>query len=125
MGATNLNKSHLSNAILAVKEGVCFCLALHKNVLCKVKTFPKIACHKIQWLQFANKDVVGLQSWHSSRHFQILITLAISTLQLRLGTDYNFGLASTTTCEHGFSKHNWVKSDRRSRLKLETLDTLM
>ena len=28
-------------------------------------------------------------------------------------------------CEHGFSKQNWVKSDRRSRLKLETLDALM
>ena len=90
-----------------------------------VKASPKTACHKIQWLQFANRNIVGLQSWHSSRHFQIPITLAISTLQLRLGIDCNFGLASTAICECGFSKQNWVKSDRKSRLKLETLDALM
>ena len=34
-------------------------------------------------------------------------------------------LASTVICECGFSKHNWVKSDRKSRLKLETSDALM
>ena len=34
-------------------------------------------------------------------------------------------LASATICERGFSKHNWVKSDRKSRLKLERLDALM
>ena len=33
--------------------------------------------------------------------------------------------ASTTICKCGFSKHNWVKSDRKSWLKLETLDALM
>ena len=70
-----------------------FVLALHKNVLCKfslvtMKVSPKTACHKTQWLQFANGNIVGFQSWHSSRHFQIPITPAISTqhrLQLRLG----------------------------------------
>ena len=57
-----------------------------------MKTSSKIACHKI--LHFPNKNIVGLQSWHSSRHFQIPITPAISILQLRLGTNYNFGLAT-------------------------------
>ena len=33
--------------------------------------------------------------------------------------------ARTTICECGFSKHNWVKSDHWSRLKLETLDAFM
>ena len=32
---------------------------------------------------------------------------------------------STAICEWGFSKRNWVKSDRRSRLNLKTLDALM
>jgi hypothetical protein len=57
-------------------------------VLCKVEASPKMACRKIQWLQFANRNIVGFQSWHSIRHFQIPITLATSTrhwLQLRLG----------------------------------------
>ena len=91
----------------------------------KLKTSPKIACHKIWWLQFVNKNIAILQTWHSSIYFQFPITPAILTLQLRLGTNCNFGLASTTICERGFSKQNWVKSDRRSRLKLETLDALM
>ena len=104
--------------------------ALHKNVLYKVFTLhceglTKTARHKIQWLQFVNRNIVGLQSWHSSRHFQIPITLAISILQLQLDIDCKFGLANTIICERGFSKHNWVKSDRRSRLKPETLDALM
>ena len=90
-----------------------------------VKASPKSVCHKMQWLQFANRNTTGLQSWHSSKHFQIPITLAISTLQLRLNIDCNFGLASTTICERGFSKQSGVKSDRSSRLKLETLDALM
>jgi hypothetical protein len=30
-----------------------------------------------------------------------------------------------TTCERGFSKHNWLKNDRGIQLKLETLDALM
>ena len=30
----------------------------------------KVACHKIQGLQFPNKNVAGLRSWHSSKHFQ-------------------------------------------------------
>ena len=107
-----------------------FFWALHRGMLCKVSPFtvkssPKGACHKIQWLQFANRNIVGFQSWHSSIHFQIPITPAISTLQLRLGIDYNFGLVSTTICEHGFPKHNWVKSDRKSPLKLETMNALM
>ena len=85
-----------------------------------VKASPKIVCHKIQWLQFANKGIGGFQSWHFSKHFQIPTTLAISTLQLWLGTDCNFDLASTAICECGFSKQNWVKSDRKSWLKLET-----
>jgi hypothetical protein len=73
-----------------------FSRALHKNVLCKVKASPNIAYRKIQWLQFANRNIIGLQSWHSSRCFQISIILAILNLQLRLGTYCNFGLASTT-----------------------------
>ena len=44
---------------------------------CTVEASPKIACHKIQ--HFVNSNLVGLQSWHSSRHFQIPITLAISS----------------------------------------------
>ena len=32
---------------------------------------------------------------------------------------------STAICERGFSKQNWVKSERRSRLNLKTLDALM
>ena len=46
-------------------------------------------------------------------------------MQLQLGTDYNFSLASTSKCERGFSKHNWVKSDRIIQVELETLNTLM
>jgi len=91
----------------------------------RVKAFPRTACHKIHWLQFAYRDIGRLQSWHFSKHFQIPITPKILTLQLWLGTDCNFGLASTTICERGFSKQNWVKSDRKSRLKLETFDALM
>ena len=82
-----------------------------------MKASPKTACHNIQWLQFVNRNIVGLQYCHSSRHFQIPITLAISTLQLGFNAHRNFGLASTTICERGFSKFNWVKSDCRSRLK--------
>ena len=57
---------------------------LHKNVLCKVSTnniegLSKIACHKIQWLQFANRNIYGVQCWHSSIHFRIPITVATST----------------------------------------------
>ena len=88
----------------------------------KVKASPKTASHKIHWLQFVNNSLIGLRYWHSSIHFQIPMTSALSTTQLRLGTDCNFGFASTTICERGFFKHNWVKSDRRSRLKLGTLD---
>ena len=90
-----------------------------------VKASSKIVCHKIQWLQFSNKNIVGLQSWHFDRNFQITITFAILTLQLQLGTDCNFGLASIAICECRFSKQRWVKSDHKSRLKLETLDALM
>ena len=82
-----------------------------------VKASPKIVCHKIQWLHFANKHIVGLQSWHSSRHFQTPITPAILTPQLQHDTDCNSGLASTTICERGFSKQDWVKSDVISPLK--------
>ena len=46
-------------------------------------------------------------------------------MQLRLSTDSNFRLASTTTWERGFSKHNCMKSDRSSRVKLETLDAFI
>ena len=90
-----------------------------------VKASPKTACHKIQWLQFVNRNIARLQSWHSSRHFQNPITPTISTQQLWLRTDYNFGLASTTICEHGFSKQIWMKSDHKCRLKLEILDAFM
>ena len=77
--------------------------ALHKNValqsfhLSQWRSCQKIACHKIQWLQFVKRIIVGLQSWHFSKHFQIPIIPAISTLQLPLGTHFNFSLASTTT----------------------------
>ena len=85
-----------------------------------MKASPKTAYHKIQWLQFANRIIVV-----TSIHFQIPVTPAISTLQLRLGPNCNFGLASTAICERGFSKRNRVKSDRKSQLKLETLEALM
>jgi hypothetical protein len=32
---------------------------------------------------------------------------------------------ATNNCEHGFSKQNWVKSDCKIKLKLQTLDALM
>ena len=48
-----------------------------------------------------------------------------SLVRCRPGSDYNFGFASTTVCERGLSKHNWVKSDRMSRLKPEISDALM
>ena len=98
---------------------VCKVLISHSEGL------SKNSLSQIQWLQFANKDIFGFQSWHSSRHFQIPITTAISTMQLRLGTDCNFGLASTTVYERGFSKQFWVENDCKIRLKLETLDALM
>ena len=50
-----------------------------------VKVSPKTAYCKIRWLQFANRNNIRLQSWHSSRHFHISITLVVSTRQLRLG----------------------------------------
>ena len=96
-----------------------------KFPLVKLKASPETTYHKIPCLQFANKNIVGLQSWHSSRHFQIPITPTISHLELWLNIKCNFSLASTTTCEHGFSKQIWVKSVRRSWLKLATLDALM
>ena len=109
-----------------------FFLGGHFTVICyakfppfTMKASPKTACQELQWLQFANRNIVGFQSWDSSTLFQIPITPTISALQLRLGTNCNFGLASTTIYERGFSKHNWVKSHCRSRLKLETLDALM
>ena len=105
---------------------------LHKNVLYKVFTShsegpSKNRLSQNTGLQFANRNIniVGLQSWHSSIRFQIPITCGIWTLQLRLGTYRNFSFASRTICEGGFSKQNWVKSDRRSRFKLDTLDALM
>ena len=90
-----------------------------------LKASPKITRHKIHSLQFAQRNIVGVQSWHSSRPFQILIIPTILTMQLRLGIDCKFGLANTTICEHGLSKESWMKSDCKSQLKLETLDTLM
>ena len=90
-----------------------------------MKTSPKTACHKIQWVRFVNRKIAGLQCRYSSIHFQIPILVAISALQLQLGTDCNFSLASTTIFERGFSKHNWLTSDRKNRLKLETFDALM
>ena len=32
---------------------------------------------------------------------------------------------STAICEWDFSKQNWMKSERRTRLNLKTLDALM
>ena len=125
----------MSNAILVIKKVFLFFsfgnfTKMRSTKFPPVKVnlaSPKTTCHKIQWLQFANKNIAGLQFWHSSIHFQIPINPAISTLHLRLGTHYNFGLrhASTTICEGGFSKQIWVKGDHKSRLKLETLDALM
>ena len=106
----------LSNAILAVKKA--FFGGGHFPKMCyakfppfTVKASPNIACHKTQWLQFVNRDIVGLQSWHSrhSRIFQMSTTLAILTrhwLQLQLGKH--------TYKWTPFFKWNWVKSDRGS-----------
>ena len=74
----------LSNANLVVKY-FCFVFCTGgTSQKCALQSFhpaqwrpPKIACHKIQ--HFVNSNLVGLQSWHSSRHFQIPITLAISS----------------------------------------------
>jgi hypothetical protein len=84
-----------------------FFWAFHKNVLYKVSTShseshkiasPKIACHKIQWLQFANRNIGGLQSWHSSKHFQIPIN------------SYYFDFATSTRpwLQLWLSKHNYM-----------------
>ena len=110
-----LKSSTPVNAILAVKK------VLRKNVICKVFTLHSeglfenclppntmaIICEqKHSWA-----PILALQQTTSK--FQK--TLAISTSgQLRFGTDYNFGLASTIICERGFSKQNRVKSDHRS-----------
>ena len=108
-----------------------FFWALHKNAFYKVSTnqsegLSQNCLSQNTMATICYKNIVGLQFWHSSIHFQIPINPTISTLHLRLVFDYNFGLASTTICEHGFSKQNWVKSDHKSRLKvLETLDALM
>ena len=67
------------------------------TMLCKLPPFTvkaslNIVCHKTQWLQFVNRNIVGLQSWHSGIHFQIPTTPAISTLQLRPGVhNYIYG----------------------------------
>ena len=67
--------------------------ALHKN-MCSTKFPPflhtppftmkassKIPCHKIQWLKFTIINIDGLQSWHSSIHFQIpIIWQTLSTI---------------------------------------------
>ena len=45
-----------------------------------LKASPKIACHKIQWLQFANRNIARLRSRHSGKHSQNPITTAISTM---------------------------------------------
>lgn len=48
-----------------------------------MKVSPKSACHKIQWLQSANRNIDGLQILALySRHFQIPISTTISTPQL-------------------------------------------
>ena len=85
---------HLSNAILAPKK--VYFIFWHFTKMCyanfppfTVKASPKIAYHKIQWLQFANKNIARLQSWHSSQHFQIPITHVIWLC--------NFDLALTAT----------------------------
>ena len=77
-----------------------------------VKASSKNACHKIYWQQFVNRNIDGLQSWYSNRHFQIPITHANSGtsirhwLQLRLGK-HNYMWTWI------FQKH-WVKIDRKS-----------
>ena len=86
--------------------------ALHQNVLCKVSTSHSEGLLKTQ---------LDFRSWHSIRHFQVPLTPATSTqhqLQLRLAS-------MDIYCECGFPKHNWVKSDHKSQLKLETSDALM
>ena len=70
------------------RKSFLFWGALHKNVLYKVSTLHasrKTTHHKIQSLQFANINITRLQYGHSSKHFQISITLVISTLRLRRG----------------------------------------
>ena len=99
---------HLLNAILVIKN-VLF--SGHFTKMCSTKFPPatmkassKTACHKIQWLQFTIRNITRFQSWHSSKHFQIPIALAIWTLQFWFGTNYNFGVASIAICERGFKK---------------------
>ena len=97
----------MSNATLVVINVLLFWGHTTKMYYAKclpfvVKASPRTAHHKIQWLQFVIRNIVGLQSWHSSIHFQIPITPATSTVQLRLGTNCSFGLAITTVCERGF-----------------------
>ena len=120
---------HLSNATFGHHK--IFLLLGHFTKMCYAKfppvikkASPKTNCHKIQWLQFANRNIVGLLSWHSSSHFQILINPAILTMWLQLNTNCNFGLTSTSLCERRFSKQNWVNNNHRSRLKLDTWDAL-
>jgi hypothetical protein len=93
----NWKSSTLANAILAVKEVIMFLILIlirllggagHFTKMCStkfspitMKASPKIACHKIQWLQLENKNIIRLQSWHSSKHFQIPIIPTILTLE--------------------------------------------
>ena len=100
----------LSNAILAVKEVFFLGGGGHFTKMCSakfapvtMKASPKNACHKIRWLQCANWNMVGLQSWHSGKHFQIPTTHAISTLQPQLDIDYNFSLATQLYVNMDFS----------------------
>jgi hypothetical protein len=83
---------------------VLFCFVGHFTKMCftkfppfTMKVYRKIVCHKIQWRQFANKNIIGLQSWHSDRHCHTglsdsnnscnfdFATLTWHWLQLRLG----------------------------------------
>ena len=121
----------LSNAILAVKEVFFFWGgALHKNVLCKVCTSHNEGLSKkcmsqntmtaMCKLKHGWTPILALWQTLPNSNNSCNFNYATSTrhwLQLQLG--------NTTICKHGFFNHNWVKSDRKSQLKPQTLDALM
>ena len=63
-----------------------------------VKASPKIACHKIQWLQFASRNIAKLQSSHSDRHF----------LSSNNCCNFNFETSPRHWLQLRLGKHNYV-----------------
>ena len=74
----NIEVYHTCQMPFWQSKSFCFNFRGGTSQKCTLQTFhwsqrrpvKKNACHKIQWVQFVNKNIVGLQSWHFGRHFQ-------------------------------------------------------